>query len=75
MCKTGLTDNHCVTVTEQIITGIAALENTSPTDLPPLYESTDPDALDALAADGIHIQFTYSDHAIEVQGGDVTIDP
>ena len=52
-----------------IIRAIAALENEEPTDLPPLADAVDPDALPALTeADTAHLEiaFTYCDYEVVV---------
>ncbi|WP_254530614.1 HalOD1 output domain-containing protein [Natrinema gelatinilyticum] len=73
-------------VCERIVTGVAALKGVDPTELPPLFEAVDPDALAAIFADTEsgrprrgHIGFTYADHRITVEFDDtdqpkVTID-
>ncbi|WP_254523921.1 HalOD1 output domain-containing protein [Natrinema caseinilyticum] len=73
-------------VYERIVTGVAALEGVDPTELPPLFEAVDPDALAAIFADTEsgrprtgHVGFTYATHRITVEFGDtdqptVTID-
>lgn len=49
----------------EIINHIAELEDTSPGDLPPLYEVVDPDHLDALLdSDGVQIVFSYCGYQI-----------
>ena len=56
------------TATEAVIQTVAETTNTDPLELPPLYETIDPDALDALIADmqAGTISFTYTDCEITV---------
>ena len=65
------------TATEAVIQTVAETTDTDPLELPPLYETIDPDALDALIADmqAGTISFTYTDCEITVHSdGTVTID-
>ncbi|ELZ14904.1 hypothetical protein C477_19217 [Haloterrigena salina JCM 13891] len=67
-----------------VVTAVAAERDVEPTELPPLYESIDPDALDALfeptRTSGPRrgrLEFTYDGHAIVVECGsdlEITID-
>ncbi|ADB59615.1 hypothetical protein Htur_0718 [Haloterrigena turkmenica DSM 5511] len=67
-----------------VVTAIAAKRGVEPTELPPLYESIDPDALDALFAPTRtggprrgRLEFTYDGHAVVVECGsglEITID-
>lgn len=70
----------------RVIEAVARKEGVSPVELtPPLYDAIDPDALDALArteadsnGNGIEIEFTYLDYAIQVRKGptlDVSVQP
>ena len=64
------------TASEKVIQTVAETTNTDPLELPPLYETIDPDALDALIADmqAGSISFTYTDCEITVRSdGTVTI--
>lgn len=60
----------CFTPSEAIVLGIAERTGTEPTELPPLYEVIDPEALDALARDENPCQmaFEYADYAVTVAG-------
>lgn len=49
------------------------MEEQDPIDLPPLYDSVDPDALDRLAESST-IQFEYAGYNITVDSGTTTID-
>ena len=65
------------TATEQVIQAVATTTGTDPLELPPLYETVDPDALDALVEDMTTgtISFTYTGRDILVHSdGTVTID-
>ena len=71
-------------VSVAVITAIAAKRGVEPTELPPLYESIDPDALDALFAPTRtggprrgRLEFTYDGHEVVVDRGtdlEITID-
>ncbi|MDS0473853.1 HalOD1 output domain-containing protein [Natrinema sp. 1APR25-10V2] len=67
-----------------VVTAVARRRGADPTDLPPLYEWIDPDALDALfsptrrggSRDG-RLEFTYDGHEVAVDctdGASITID-
>lgn len=55
---------------------VAEFADTDPLELPPIYRSIDPDALDALVAPGpggtearaTAVSFTYGDHDVTVHG-------
>lgn len=62
-------------VTEQIVRQVASAMNHDPLELPPLYESVDPDGLERLVdsmADG-EVSFTYAGHQVTVSD-DGTVD-
>ena len=57
-----------------VVTAVAAKRDVEPTELPPLYESIDPDALDSLFAPTQtggprrgRLEFTYDGHAVVVE--------
>lgn len=67
----------------RVVQAVAAAENVDPTDLQPLYDVVDPDALDALfrpTAAGRprssgSVRFRYAQHDVVVQeGGAVRVD-
>lgn len=64
-------------VTEQVVQQVASAMNHDPLELPPLYESIDPDGLEQLVdtmADG-EVSFTYVGHQVTVSNdGTVDID-
>lgn len=65
------------TATEQVIRTVAETTGTDPLELPPLYDTIDPDGLDALIEDMTTgtISFTYTGRDITVHSdGTVTID-
>lgn len=65
------------TAAEAVIQTVAETTDTDPLELPPLYETIDPDALDALIEDmqAGSISFTYTGREITVHSdGTVTID-
>ncbi|MGB9950985.1 HalOD1 output domain-containing protein (plasmid) [Haloarcula marismortui] len=55
-----------------VLTSVSMLEDTATTDLPVLYKTVDPNALDAIfAGDGnICISFGFSNSLIEVYNGE-----
>ena len=59
-----------------IAAAVAETKGVAPESLPPLYESIDPDALDAVVAtsDAV-VSFRFADHAITVESGTVRIEP
>lgn len=59
-------------VSHAVTMSVSVIENTAITDLPPLYDSLDPDALDGMfSGEGnIHIAFAYSDSLIDVYNGE-----
>jgi len=60
-------------ITSKILQEVSEKENCTELDLPPLYHSVDPDALDALGTT-CRIQFEYIGYKIIVENGTVTID-
>lgn len=66
-----------------VVEKIAALERTDPTELPPLYEAVDTEALDALVesatgsdATDLRVEFTYHGHQVIVTtDGVVHVEP
>ncbi|SEV98701.1 HalOD1 output domain-containing protein [Halobacterium jilantaiense] len=61
---------------EQILTRIAARRDSDVVDLPPLYDSIDPEKLDAVvqSLDDGHLSFTYAGFAVKVTSdGDVAL--
>lgn len=64
------TDEVC----ERIVNGVAALEETDPMELPPLFDAVDPEALTALFSttpSGTRrsgtVAFTYAGHGVRVE--------
>ena len=55
-----------------IVDRVAEMEEQDPLDLPPLYDSVDPDTLDRLA-ESSKIQFEYIGHWITVDSGTIRI--
>ena len=57
------------TLSEQIITGVAAFKNSDPLALPPLFDAVDPDALEAIFAEGRSgkVEFSYAGHTVTVE--------
>lgn len=59
---------------ERLVHTVAEQTNTDPLELPPLYDTIDPDALDALLTtlEGGNIEFQYAGHAVRLESdGDV----
>jgi hypothetical protein len=58
---------------------VAHVEGVSPTSLPPLYESIDPDGLDQLfahrAASSVGIAFRYAGYTVSVSDGTLSVTP
>ncbi|MFC5969874.1 HalOD1 output domain-containing protein [Halomarina salina] len=54
-----------------IVGAVASAEGVPPRTLEPLYDTVDPDALDALVADPnpVHVQFEYEGHIVTVDCG------
>ncbi|QSW98174.1 HalOD1 output domain-containing protein [Haloterrigena alkaliphila] len=57
----------------EIVYRVAEMEERDPLDLPPIYDSVDPEALDDLAESN-EIQFEYVGHKITVDSGTIRID-
>ncbi|MFB1066276.1 HalOD1 output domain-containing protein [Natrinema sp. H-ect4] len=57
----------------EIVDRVAEMEEQDPLDLPPLYDSIDPDALDRLA-ESSKIQFEYIGYNITVDNSTITVD-
>lgn len=65
-------------VAQSIVREVATLEEVAPHELPPLYETVDPEALDqtleSLDAGEGSITFTYTDYVVIVDSaGNVTV--
>lgn len=53
----------------QVVEAIAEAENLDMTDLPPLFEAIDSEALDAVVEDGgATVSFQYAGYTVEVRG-------
>ena len=60
--------------TFEIIERVATLEDTSPMDLPPLYDTIDPDRLEGLLeSDGVTVTFHYCGYQVVVGSDDTLI--
>lgn len=62
---------------EQVVRAVANADGVGPTDLQPLYETVDPEALDALFEPGVDgtVAFTYEGHDVVIDSADgVTVD-
>ena len=64
------------TATVAVIDTVAAVTGTRPTDLPPLYEAVDPDALDSLfesferrSSETLRVEFSYHGVTVVVRDG------
>ncbi|WP_090621929.1 HalOD1 output domain-containing protein [Natrinema salaciae] len=77
-------DGVSESVSVTVVNAVATHRELDPTELPPLYEWVDPDALDALFAPTRtggprrgRLEFTYDGHAVVVDCGDevsITVD-
>jgi len=67
---------HEPPVHEAVVYAVADAEGVDPTDLDPLYDTIDPEALDALFAGGGEgrIAFTYGGHEVEVTADGAAVD-
>lgn len=63
-------------VHEQVVYAVANANGVDPTDLAPLYDTIDPEALDALFSAGTEgtIRFAYEGHDVVVHGDGATVD-
>jgi len=70
------TDHHTASV--RVVDALASATDTEPRDVdPPLYETIDADALDAVVASAadVELSFEHDDHAVVVRAdGSVTVD-
>lgn len=84
MSTTEPTTQHLSTTTDvssTVVMAVADATDTSPFELPPLYDSIDPDALDELfqssgdgrSRSGIHVTFTMAGCTVTVADGAVTV--
>lgn len=73
-CEQKITENHtlCVQdepVSTQVVEAVAEMEDTGHTELPPLFDTIDPDALDTIAQEnGGAVSFQYAGYALKVRG-------
>ena len=64
-------------VTTRVAEAVADAADADPMELTPLYQTVDPDALEAVleSADDVRVRFEYADRVVEVRGdGSVTVD-
>ncbi|SDR31612.1 HalOD1 output domain-containing protein [Natronobacterium texcoconense] len=78
MAETTL-DYHTDSPSLRVVDALAAVTDTDPLELEPLYHAVDPEALDQLFRDEsdayASVRFDYQDHTVEVRGdGTVAID-
>jgi len=71
LCRSHRTSKY----SREVVRTVAAREGVDETDLPPLYDAIDPDALDALLAsvgtedpDRASVDFEYAGHRVVVSG-------
>lgn len=67
-------------VTQSVVEKIASAEGVDAIDIAPLFESTDPDALETLftdsaSAEHITIEFDHYGYHVIIDGGRVSIEP
>lgn len=69
-----MTDSHKTIITDeststQVIEVVTELEDAEHTELPPLFEAIDPEALDAIVQENdATVSFQYAGYSIEVRG-------
>lgn len=64
-------------VSTTVVRSLGAITNTAPEEVPPLYDSVDPDALDRLIDDGadVRVRFEHVGYRITVTGtGEVRLE-
>lgn len=64
-----VTPDQTEPISHQVVEAVAEAEGATPLELEPLYDSVDPDALDALARRGssdVAIEFTYENYRVRV---------
>lgn len=62
-------------ISQRVVFAVAEQADVEPNELPPLYDSLDPDALDAVVRSSdadLEISFSFAGHRVEI-GGDETI--
>lgn len=57
---------------ERVVAAVAETTGRPPTELPPLYEAIDPDALAEIAGERILIRFEYAGCRITIEGETVS---
>lgn len=75
------TSRHAESASESIVTAVADAKDVSPMDLPPLYSSIDPDALDSLVGSPdatrgepeVSVTLTYDSYEVTVVGDGVSL--
>lgn len=68
-------------VSTAVVVAVADVTDTHPTDLPPLYDVVDPDALDAIfrpsgdgqPGPGVHVTFTMAGCTVSIRDGAITV--
>lgn len=58
----------------RVVEAVAEIEGADQTEIPALYEAIDPDALNALAEDGVQLSFDYAGYRIEVSGTGIIVE-
>ncbi|WP_311171406.1 HalOD1 output domain-containing protein [Halobellus ordinarius] len=65
-------------VAQAVVMSVSEFENTAFSDLPPIYETIDPDALNTIFTDEeatIHLSFSYSNsHIVVCNGESLTVE-
>ncbi|AGB36627.1 HalOD1 output domain-containing protein [Natronococcus occultus] len=75
---TGLVEHNQSTPVIAVIEAVAGATDSDPLNLPPLYESVDPDALNTLfngSETGTQVAFEYAGLEVVVQGEEVEVEP
>lgn len=67
-----------IPASEAVVEAVATVTDRSLVEAPPLYDTLDPDALDAMVARGdsrVRVRFTYEDHDVTVTPDRVYVQP
>jgi len=72
-------DYHNDSISLRVVEALADVTDTAPSELDPLYNTVDPEALDRLfqpdSSDGVRVTFEYGDARVEVRGdGTILVD-
>jgi len=68
-----------VSISTAVVNRVAADKGVEPTDLPPLHDAIDPDALDAVVSTGtaesstFYVEFEFADRIVTIDGTEVAV--